>query len=282
MAFEEVDIVVEVSGSAHTGVSVGLTKMRKSKAKMKVSIKSDAWETLGFSPDDRFVLLVGRDNDFGMIRLQKNKVGKIRVMDRVAAHGSRFLQLSLGHRPEFVDRAEKAVACQWEKIDFTTLEIVLPNWADETNPARKARIQAKPPSVLAADREAERQARELAEAEQRRRTIELHEVAEEAARQTRKLLSAPDVELRADLNLTPKERALLSALAAKKGAVVSKEALLHLTYGSSDDAPDVKILDVMICKIRPKLPLSVRIETRFGQGYVLIGAWKDLFEKAVA
>lgn len=44
----------------------------------------------------------------------------------------------------------------------------------------------------------------------------------------------------------------------------------------ADNAPEVKIIDVFICKIRPKLePFGIRIETQWGQGWFMDAASKD-------
>lgn len=51
--------------------------------------------------------------------------------------------------------------------------------------------------------------------------------------------------------------------------ICTKEQLHQYLYAERPDAAaDIKIIDVMICKIRPKLkPLGVEIETIWGHGY---------------
>ncbi len=72
------------------------------------------------------------------------------------------------------------------------------------------------------------------------------------------------------VNLTIKEYQMLEALALRKGMTLSKDALLHQLYGDAD-APEVKIIDVFICKLRKKLAQVMNgenyIRTIWGQGY---------------
>lgn len=78
-------------------------------------------------------------------------------------------------------------------------------------------------------------------------------------------LSGPDD----TAHLTNKELALLIAVAGRKGGVLTKQAALTELYGGMDE-PELKIIDVFICKVRAKL-LTVgaleAIETVWGQGY---------------
>lgn len=73
--------------------------------------------------------------------------------------------------------------------------------------------------------------------------------------------------------LTATETAYLNVLAGRPG-VTSKEAIHTLIYGTArDGGPEVKIVDVIICKLRKKVrPWGVAIETRWGQGYELDAA----------
>jgi two-component system cell cycle response regulator CtrA len=75
------------------------------------------------------------------------------------------------------------------------------------------------------------------------------------------------------VTLTKKEYQIVEILALRKGAVLSKEAILDHLYGGLDE-PNPKIIDVFICKIRKKLQtLGVEdfIETNWGRGYMVIG-----------
>jgi two-component system cell cycle response regulator CtrA len=60
-------------------------------------------------------------------------------------------------------------------------------------------------------------------------------------------------------------------LALRKGIVLTKEVFLNHLYGGIDE-PEVKIIDVFICKLRKKLAVAGAadlIGTVWGRGYVL-------------
>lgn len=67
--------------------------------------------------------------------------------------------------------------------------------------------------------------------------------------------------------LTGTEVKLLRALST---SVRSKEQILAKIYGDDDDVPELKIIDVFVCKLRTKLtPTRISIETVWGEGYYL-------------
>jgi two-component system cell cycle response regulator CtrA len=74
------------------------------------------------------------------------------------------------------------------------------------------------------------------------------------------------------VNLTMKEYAILELLALRQGSTLTKEMFLNQLYGGMDE-PEMKIIDVFICKLRKKLAgLSGGknyIETVWGRGYRL-------------
>ena len=74
------------------------------------------------------------------------------------------------------------------------------------------------------------------------------------------------------VHLTGKEYAILELLSRYKGVIVTKEMLLHHLYAGVDE-PELKIIDVFICKLRKKLAQvtggNQHIETVWGRGYVL-------------
>jgi len=73
------------------------------------------------------------------------------------------------------------------------------------------------------------------------------------------------------VHLTGKEYAVLELLTLRKGIVLTKEAFLNHLYGGMDE-PEVKIIDVFICKLRKKLAQAGAcdlIGTVWGRGYVL-------------
>lgn len=73
-----------------------------------------------------------------------------------------------------------------------------------------------------------------------------------------------------DIALTRKEYEMLQLLCLKKGGVVSKAKFLDHLYSGMDE-PEVKIIDVFICKLRKKLEAigndAPKIETVWGRGY---------------
>lgn len=76
----------------------------------------------------------------------------------------------------------------------------------------------------------------------------------------------------APLPLTTKEYAILELLALRKGQTLNKASFLNHLYGGVDE-PDLKIVDVFVCKLRKKLEKlsggETFIETVWGRGYVL-------------
>jgi two-component system, cell cycle response regulator CtrA len=74
------------------------------------------------------------------------------------------------------------------------------------------------------------------------------------------------------LHLTAKEYGILELLSLRKGTTLTKEMFLNHLYGGMDE-PELKIIDVFVCKLRKKLAQATGgehyIETVWGRGYVL-------------
>ncbi len=74
------------------------------------------------------------------------------------------------------------------------------------------------------------------------------------------------------VHLTGKEYQMLELLSLRKGTTLTKEMFLNHLYGGMDE-PELKIIDVFICKLRKKLAEATAgqnyIETVWGRGYVL-------------
>ncbi len=74
------------------------------------------------------------------------------------------------------------------------------------------------------------------------------------------------------VHLTGKEYQMLELLSLRKGTTLTKEMFLNHLYGGMDE-PELKIIDVFICKLRKKLAGATGgdnyIETVWGRGYVL-------------
>ena len=73
------------------------------------------------------------------------------------------------------------------------------------------------------------------------------------------------------VHLTGKEYAILELLVLRRGMVLTKEAFLNHLYGGIDE-PEMKIIDVFICKLRKKLAQAGAgslIGTVWGRGYMM-------------
>jgi len=74
------------------------------------------------------------------------------------------------------------------------------------------------------------------------------------------------------LHLTGKEYGILGLLSLRKGTTLTKEVFLNDLYGGMDE-PELKIIDVFVCKLRKKLNAATGgenyIETVWGRGYTL-------------
>jgi len=86
-------------------------------------------------------------------------------------------------------------------------------------------------------------------------------------------LDAKTVEVNDErVHLTGKEYQMFELLSLRKGTTLTKEMFLNHLYGGMDE-PELKIIDVFICKLRKKLKEATGddhyIETVWGRGYVL-------------
>ena len=74
------------------------------------------------------------------------------------------------------------------------------------------------------------------------------------------------------VHLTGKEYGILELLSLRKGTTLTKEMFLNHLYGGMDE-PELKIIDVFVCKLRKKIATATDgehyIETVWGRGYVL-------------
>ena len=87
------------------------------------------------------------------------------------------------------------------------------------------------------------------------------------------------------VHLTGKEYSMLELLALRKGTTLTKEMFLNHLYGGMDE-PELKIIDVFVCKLRKKLSTATGgqnyIETVWGRGYVLRETEDKALEAAIA
>jgi two-component system cell cycle response regulator CtrA len=74
------------------------------------------------------------------------------------------------------------------------------------------------------------------------------------------------------LNITSKEYGILELLMLRKGTPVKKETFISHLYGGIDE-PEIKIIDVFVCKLRKKIQDMTGgdnyIETLWGRGYAI-------------
>jgi two-component system cell cycle response regulator CtrA len=74
------------------------------------------------------------------------------------------------------------------------------------------------------------------------------------------------------VHLTGKEYGIMELLSLRKGTTLTKEMFLNHLYNGMDE-PELKIIDVFVCKLRKKLAAvsdeEVYIHTVWGRGYVL-------------
>ena len=74
------------------------------------------------------------------------------------------------------------------------------------------------------------------------------------------------------IHLTAKEYGIIELLSLRKGTTLTKDMFLNHLYGGIDE-PELKIIDVFVCKLRKKLSSATGdenyIHTVWGRGYVL-------------
>lgn len=73
------------------------------------------------------------------------------------------------------------------------------------------------------------------------------------------------------VRLTGKEYAILEMLILRRGVLISKTTILNYLYTNTEGEPDMKIIDVFVCKLRKKLQKAGAgdlISTMWGQGYI--------------
>lgn len=85
--------------------------------------------------------------------------------------------------------------------------------------------------------------------------------------------------------IPPLEMALLARLVEVFPRILSKQSAMDWIYQlRPGDEPEMKIVDVLICKLRRKVaPLGIRIDTAWGRGYALATPAKPhVIEESVA
>jgi two-component system cell cycle response regulator CtrA len=98
--------------------------------------------------------------------------------------------------------------------------------------------------------------------------IQNQELREEV-RNMREIL-VPIIVAPSGFGMTPREWDLTSCLYANSPKIMSRQALLEAMYPNNASAPEMKIIDVFICKIRKKIkPHGMDIGLSWGKGYFM-------------
>lgn len=114
--------------------------------------------------------------------------------------------------------------------------------------------------------------------------LEERDILRETVRQLEEAL-APTTILPRSWRLTSTEERLLRAVRAVGPNVLHHERAMLALYGMIEDAPQQKILDVLICKVRQKLlhaQAQITIETVWGRGWRMSAESCARFDETVA
>ena len=209
---------------------------------------------------------------------------------------SKSIELMLGHANFNVyttDLGEEGIdLAKLYDYDLILLDLVLPdiNGHDVLRQLRVARIDT-PILILSGETDTENKMRGfgsgaddyLTKPFHREELIaRIHAIIRRSKGHSQSIIKTGDIALNLDgktvevrgntVHLTGKEYQMLELLSLRKGTTLTKEMFLNHLYGGMDE-PELKIIDVFICKLRKKLSEATgrenHIETVWGRGYVL-------------
>lgn len=209
---------------------------------------------------------------------------------------SKSIELMLGHANFNVyttDLGEEGIdLAKLYDYDLILLDLVLPdiNGHDVLRQLRVARIDT-PILILSGETDTENKMRGfgsgaddyLTKPFHREELIaRIHAIIRRPKGHSQSIIKTGDIEVNLDgktvevrgntVHLTGKEYQMLELLSLRKGTTLTKEMFLNHLYGGMDE-PELKIIDVFICKLRKKLSEATgrenHIETVWGRGYVL-------------
>ncbi|MDA7448503.1 response regulator transcription factor [Planktomarina temperata] len=209
---------------------------------------------------------------------------------------SKSIELMLGHANFNVyttDLGEEGIdLAKLYDYDLILLDLVLPdiNGHDVLRQLRVARIDT-PILILSGETDTENKMRGfgsgaddyLTKPFHREELIaRIHAIIRRSKGHSQSIIKTGDIEVNLDgktvevrgntVHLTGKEYQMLELLRLRKGTTLTKEMFLNHLYGGMDE-PELKIIDVFICKLRKKLSEATgrenHIETVWGRGYVL-------------
>ena len=209
---------------------------------------------------------------------------------------SKSIELMLGHANFNVyttDLGEEGIdLAKLYDYDLILLDLVLPdiNGHDVLRQLRVARIDT-PILILSGETDTENKMRGfgsgaddyLTKPFHREELIaRIHAIIRRSKGHSQSIIKTGDIEVNLDgktvevrgntVHLTGKEYQMLELLSLRKSTTLTKEMFLNHLYGGMDE-PELKIIDVFICKLRKKLSEATgrenHIETVWGRGYVL-------------
>ena len=209
---------------------------------------------------------------------------------------SKSIELMLGHANFNVyttDLGEEGIdLAKLFDYDLILLDLVLPdiNGHDVLRQLRVARIDT-PILILSGETDTENKMRGfgsgaddyLTKPFHREELIaRIHAIIRRSKGHSQSIIKTGDIEVNLDgktvevrgntVHLTGKEYQMLELLSLRKATTLTKEMFLNHLYGVMDE-PELKIIDVFICKLRKKLSEATgrenHIETVWGRGYVL-------------
>ena len=205
---------------------------------------------------------------------------------------SKSIELMLGHANFNVyttDLGEEGIdLAKLYDYDLILLDLVLPdiNGHDVLRQLRVARIDT-PILILSGETDTENKMRGfgsgaddyLTKPFHREELIaRIHAIIRRSKGHSQSIIKTGDIEVNLDgktvevrgntVHLTGKEYQMLELLSLRKGTTLTKEMFLNHLYGGMDE-PELKIIDVFICKLRKKLSeatgIGNHIETVWGR-----------------
>ena len=222
---------------------------------------------------------------------------------------SKSIELMLGHANFNVyttDLGEEGIdLAKLYDYDLILLDLVLPdiNGHDVLRQLRVARIDT-PILILSGETDTDNKMRGfgsgaddyLTKPFHREELIaRIHAIIRRSKGHSQSIIKTGDIEVNLDgktvevrgntVHLTGKEYQMLELLSLRKGTTLTREMFLNHLYGGMDE-PELKIIDVFICKLRKKLSEATgsenHIETVWGRGYVLRDPKPDDTEQDMA
>ncbi|WBQ09489.1 response regulator transcription factor [Hyphomonadaceae bacterium ML37] len=213
--------------------------------------------------------------------------------DRATAQGIELMLKSEGFNVYVTDLGEEGVDLgKLFDYDIILLDLNLPDMPgfDVLKTLRRAKVDT-PILILSGNADIENKVRGLGSGADDYMTkpfhkeemiARIHAVVRRSKGHSQSIIRTGDIAVNLDaktvevanqrVHLTGKEYQMLELLSLRKGTTLTKEMFLNHLYGGMDE-PELKIIDVFICKLRKKLSAATggdnHIETVWGRGYVL-------------